>query len=143
LNANLINSIAILIMRALVLSEHVNAAFLQELIKDAKDQVRNGFILGVVGLLFASFGFFFYATGFLGFNLACLALGMAGVATVIVAFYVMIRADMRISRWTRELGNIALSVPKSPETVQTVDYDDEYYDEKYENWIVPFEEKEE
>jgi hypothetical protein len=130
-------------MRALVLSEQANTAFLQELIKDAKDQIRNGFILGVVGLLFASFGFFFYATGFLGFGPACLALGIAGVVTVIVAFYVMIRSDMRIGRWMRELENTALSTPKSPETEHSVDDDDEYYDEKYEDWKGPFEEDEE
>lgn len=130
-------------MRVLVLSEQAKAAFLQELIKDAEDQIRNGFILGVVGLLFASFGFFFYATGLLDFSLACLALGIAGMAMVIVAFYVMIRSDMQKNRWMRELGNIAFSVPKSPEPVHLIDNDDEYYDEKYENWKGPFEEDEE
>jgi hypothetical protein len=130
-------------MRALVLSEQANTAFLQELIKDAKDQIRNGFILGVAGLLFASFGIFFYATGFLGFNLAFLTLGIAGVAMVTVAFYIMIRSDMRTERWKRELENIALSAPKSPETAHSADDDDEYYDEKYEDWKGPLEEDEE
>jgi len=130
-------------MRVLVLSEEAKTAFLQELIKDAEDQIRNCFILGVVGLLFASFGFFFYVTGLLGFSLACLALGIAGMAMVVVAFYVMIRSDMQEGRWMKELENIASSLPKSPESVHSVNDEEEYYDEKYEDWKGPFEEDEE
>jgi UPF0716 family protein affecting phage T7 exclusion len=126
----------------LVLSDQARIALLQELIKDAKDQIRNGFILGLAGLLFASFGFFSYATGLLGFSPGWLALGMAGAAMVVAAFYVMIRADMQEGRWKRQLGNVASSAVKSPEAESSTD-DDEYFDENYENWKNPFEEDKE
>jgi hypothetical protein len=125
----------------LVLSDQARTALLQELIKDARDQIRKGFIFGLVGLLLASFGFFFYATSLLGFSLAWLVLGMAGAAMVIGAFYVMIRADMQQGNWKKQLGNVASSAVKSPEAEPSVD--DEYFDENYEDWKNPFEEDKE
>ena len=127
----------------LVLSDKARIALLQELIKDAKNEIRNGFILGLVGLLFASFGFFSYATSLLGFSLAWLALGMAGAAMVIVAFYAMIRADMQESKWKKELGNVASSAVKGLEAEHFTDDGDEYFDENYEDWKNPFEEDKE
>lgn len=140
--ANLKNSIAVLIMRVLVLSEQARIGFLQELIKDAKDRIRNGFVFGVVGLLFASFGFFFYATGLIGFSIACLALGTAGLAMVIAAFYVMIRSDRQKGMWMSELRNISLSVPNSSEPEHPADDNDEYFDARG-RWKDPFEKDEE
>ena len=125
------------------MSDQARIALLQELIKDAKDQIRNGFILGLAGLLFASFGFFSYATGLVGFGLAWLALGMAGAAMVIAAFYVMIRADMQEGKWKRQLENANSSTVKSPEAGPSTDDGDEYFDENYENWKNPFEEDKE
>jgi hypothetical protein len=130
-------------MRVLVLSDQARSTLLQELIKDAKDQIRNGFIFGLVGLLFASFGFFSYATSLLGFSPAWLALGMAGAAMVIAAFYVMIRADMQEGKWKRQLENVTFSTIKSPEAESSTDDGDEYFDENYENWKNPFEEDKE
>jgi hypothetical protein len=130
-------------MRVLVLSDQAKSTLLQELVKDAKDQIRNGFILGLVGLLFASFGFFSYATSLLGFSPAWLALGMAGAAMVIAAFYVMIRADMQEGKWKRQLENVTSSAVKSPEAEPSTDDGDEYFDENYENWKNPFEEDKE
>jgi hypothetical protein len=143
LNTNLINSIRHLITRVFVLSDQARTALLQELIKDAKDQIRNGFILGLVGLLFASFGFFSYATDLLGFSPAWLALGMAGAAMVIAAFYVMIRADMQEGKWKRQLGNVTSSAVKGLEPEASTDDDNEYFDENYEDWKNPFEEDKE
>jgi hypothetical protein len=130
-------------IRVLVLSDQARIALLQELIKDAKDQIRNGFIFGLVGLLFASFGFFSYATSLLGSSLAWLVLGMAGAAMVIAAFYVMIRADMQRDKWKRQLGNVTSSAVKSPEAEPPTDDGDEYFDENYEDWKNPFEEDKE
>jgi hypothetical protein len=143
LNTNLINSISHLIIRVLVLSDQAGTALLQELIKDAKNQIRNGLIVGLVGLLFASFGFFSYATSMLGFSPAWLALGMAGAAMVIAAFYVMIRADRLVGKWKRQLGNVTSSAVKSPGAEPSTDQGDEYFDENYENWKNPFEEDKE
>jgi hypothetical protein len=126
----------------LVLSDQARTALLQELIKDAKDQLRNGFILGLVGLLFASFGFFSFATDLLGFSLVWLTLGMAGTAMIIAAFYVMIRADMQEGKWKRQLGNVTSSAFKSPEAEASRDDGNEYFDENYEDWKNPFEDKE-
>ena len=127
----------------LVLSDQARTALLQELIKDAKDQIRNGFIFGLVGLLFASFGFFSYTTSLLGFSLAWLALGMAGAAMVIAAFYVMIRADRLVGKWKRQLGNVTSSAAKGPGAELSTDQGNEYFDENYENWKNPFEEDKE
>ena len=127
----------------LVLSDQARIALLQDLIKDAKDQIRNGFILGLVGLLFASLGFFSYSTDLLAFSPAWLALGMAGAAMVIVAFYVMVRADMHKGKWKRQLGNVTSSAVKSPELEPSTDDGNEYFDENYENWKNPFEEDKE
>ena len=126
-----------------VLPDQASAAFLQELIKDAKAQIRNGFILGLVGLLFASFGFLSYATGTLGFSLAWLALGIAGAAMVIGAFYVMIHADMQQNRWKRQLVAFASSAVKSPEATPSTVEGEEYFDENYQDWKNPFEEDKE
>jgi UPF0716 family protein affecting phage T7 exclusion len=130
-------------MRVPVLSDQARTALLQELIKDAKDQIRNGFIFGLVGLLFASFGFFSYAAGLLGFSPAWLALGVAGVAMVVAAFYVMINADMQEGKWKRELGNVTSSSVQSPEAEPSTDDSEEYFDESYEKWKNPFEEDKE
>ena len=126
-----------------VLSDQARTALLQELVKDAKDRIRNGFILGLIGLLFASFGFFSFATDLLGFSLAWLALGMAGAAMVTAAFYLMIRADMQEGKWKRQLGNVTSSASKSPEAVASKDDGNEYFDENYEDWKNPFEEDKE
>jgi len=99
--------------------------------------------LGLVGLLFASFGFFSYSTDLLGFSSAWLAVGMAGAAMVIAAFYVMIRADMQEGNWKRRLGNATSSAVKSPELEPSTDDGNEYFDENYENWKNPFEEDKE
>jgi hypothetical protein len=128
------------------LSDQAKIALLQELIKDAKTQIRNGFILGLAGLILASLGFLSYAESLAGFNLGWLALGMAGAAMVIAAFYLMIHADIQQDRWKRELGNATLatdtsSTAKSPEPEASES--DEYFDENYEKWKKPFEEDKE
>ena len=115
-------------------------ALLQELISDAKKQIKNGFIFGLVGLFFAFSGFFSFAFDLLGFSIAWLAVGMAGAAMVVVAFYVMIRADLQEINWKRELVNVTSSVIKTKEPELSVDNGDRYFDENYEKWKNPFEE---
>ena len=78
----------------------------------------------------------------MGFNLGWLPLGGAGVAIVIVAFYIMICSDMQVGRWKRELGNITAPVPKTSEPSQSTN-NDVFFDEKYEDWKNPFEEDKE
>ena len=114
-------------------------AFLQELIKDEAIQIRNGLVLGILGLLFASCGFFFYATSLLGFSLIFLALGLVGGAMVAIAFYVMIRADRLKENWLRELTNVSHSVQYQSQLSGSSDVDDEYYDEEDKDWRDPFE----
>ena len=122
------------------MSAQSNDALLQELIRDAKKQIRNGFIFGLVGLFFAFSGFFSFAVDFLGFSVAWLAVGIAGAAMVIVAFYVMIRADLREANWKRDLVNVTSSVIRTKEPEHPADNGDKYFDENYEKWKNPFEE---
>jgi hypothetical protein len=125
------------------LSDQAKIAFLEELVKDAKKEIKTGFILGLVGLIFASSGFFSYAADLLGFNLGWLALGIAGAAMVTGAFYIMIRADLQEGKWKKQLGNVGSSAVKSPEPERSTDNDEKYFDENYENWKNPFEEDKE
>ena len=125
------------------MSDQAKIAFLEELVKDAKKEIKTGFILGLVGLIFASSGFFSYAADLLGFNLGWLALGIAGAAMVTGAFYIMIRADLQEGKWKKQLGNVGSSAVKSPEPERSTDNDEKYFDENYENWKNPFEEDKE
>lgn len=135
-------------MRVFCLSDQGLSTFLKELIKDAKNQIRNGFILSLIGLFFAGLGFFSFAIDLMRFNPGWLALGEAGAAMVIVGFYIMIRSDLQEAKWTRELGNITSQTQKSPEpsksseSPQSTGGIDVYFDENSEDWKNPFEEDE-
>ena len=106
---------------------------LQQLVKDAKNQIRNGFILGAVGLIFAAVGFVSYAEELLGFGSGWLALGTAGAAMLAVAFYLMIHADAQAVKWKKQLENAAPAAApvavKTPEAEAAVDNGDVYFDD--------------
>lgn len=125
------------------MSDQARIALLQELIKDAKNQIRNGLVLGLVGLILAALGFLSYAEGFASFNFGWLTIGVVGAAMVVVAFYLMIQSDRKQERWQRELGNTvpaktAFPTTETPEPEASGD--DEYFDENYEKYKAPFEE---
>lgn len=125
------------------MSEEAKTVFLKQLIKDAKVQIRNGFILGIVGLSFTLFGFVSFVFNLVSFSFTWLTLGVFGIALLAIAFYVMIRADMQAGKRAKELSNIAPAISKS-ELPQTAADDnntnDSYFDEEYSDWKNPFEE---
>jgi hypothetical protein len=126
------------------LSDQGKISLLQELIKQGKGEIRNGFILGLFGLLFASFGFFSYGVGLWSLSLAWLALGTAGSAMVIAAFYVMIHVDRRMEDWKKQLRETTIptkSLEAEPE--HSAADDDQYFDLDYEKSKNPFEEDKE
>ena len=88
------------------MSDQARIALLKELVSDAKKQIRNGFVLGLLGLILASLGFFSFADSLLGFNTGWLAIGIAGAAMLTVAFYIMIHADKQEGKWKKQLGTV-------------------------------------
>ena len=129
------------------MSDQSKITFLEELVKDTKKDIKNGFILGLVGLVFASSGFFSYVADLFGLNLGWLALGIIGSALIAGAFYIMIRADIQEGRWKRQFRNVTrkgnTSIVKNPERESSADHDEEYFDGNYEKWKDPFEEDKE
>ena len=131
-----------------VLSDQERIALLKELVSNAKKQIRNGFVLGLGGLILASFGFFSFADSLLGFNTGWLAIGIIGAAMLAFAFYIMIHADMQEGKLKKQLGTNNGNVPppaiKNPQPTpeRSAENGDEYFDENYENWKNPFEEPE-
>ena len=128
------------------MSDQAGITLLKELVDDAKKQIRNGFVLGLLGLIIASLGFVSFAYDLLGFNPSWLALGIVGAAMLAVAFYIMIRADMQEDKWNKQLGGIIRNISppavtnSTPEPERSAENGDEYFDENYENWKNPFEE---
>ena len=96
------------------LSEQARVAFLQEKIKDAKGQSRSNFILGIVGLVLASFGFISYVNGSFGGGSGFLIVGTVGVIAAIIGFSLGSKSEIEKIRWTNELGKIAFTIPKCP-----------------------------
>jgi hypothetical protein len=133
----------------LVLSDQERIALLKELVIDAKKQIRNGFVLGLGGLILASLGFFSFVDSLLGFNTGWLTIGIIGAAMLAVAFYIMIHADIQEGKLKKQLGAVPRNVPLSaiknptPAPERSAENGDEYFDENYENWKNPFEENKE
>ena len=117
-------------------------ALLEDSVKNVKKQVRNGFVAGIVGLLLTCLGFFSYASN-LRSGAAWLTVGVGGVAIVIAAFYVMIRADKQADKLKEQVANVTSPVKQSQETPHAQEDGDLYFDEDYEKWKNPFEEDKE
>ena len=105
MNANLTILVHLVVNGSMCLSDQAKIKFLEELVKDAKKEIKNGHILGIVALLFAFLGFFSLAASLVRLQHGVVGIGKAGATVVTGDFYIMIRAEPQESKRKRQLRN--------------------------------------